>query len=288
MKERDDLLWRSRRYQHGLEGVRLLTRKAFFGEGRHVRQHVGPLARRHRERPQLAVLDHRNRRRQRGKDDRRVAADGGLDRRAGAREGNGREVEPEGEPEQLARKMRRGADAGMGEVVVLARLDERGQFLDVLRRHRRVDAQEIGRVARHRHGQEVLVRIVRHFGVEARIDHVARGHEQDRVAVGRRLRRVAHAEIAAGAALVLDDELLLELLRKLLRDQPRRDISGARRGKWHDDLDRMVGIAGCLRVAGDGKKERSAKRKRTGKGLGQFHRRFPATHALPRWVSPAA
>src|SRR5215211_1999919 len=49
---------------------------------------------------------------------------------------------------------------------------------------------------------EVLVRIVRHLGVEAWIDDVARGHEQDGIAVARRLGGGAHAEIAGGAALI--------------------------------------------------------------------------------------
>jgi len=69
------------------------------------------------------------------------------------------EIEPERQLEQLAREMRRGADTGMSEVVVRAGigLDQLHQLLDGLRRHRRMHAQEVRRVAGDGDRREVLV-----------------------------------------------------------------------------------------------------------------------------------
>ena len=66
--------------------------------------------------------------------------------------------------------------------------------------------------------------------------------EQHGVAVARRARDLRHADVAAGAGDVLDVELLAELLRQLLRDQPSGDVGHAARRERHDDLDRLVRI----------------------------------------------
>jgi hypothetical protein len=63
------------------------------------------------------------------------------------------------------------------------------------------------------------------------------GH-QDRVAVGRRLRRTAAAGIAAGAADILDIELLASLLGQLLRHQTREHVGRAARRERHDHAHR--------------------------------------------------
>src|SRR5262245_36390325 len=64
-----------------------------------------------------------------------------------------------------------------------------------------------------------------------------RRHEQ-RVAVGRRLRRLARAEYAAGAADILDDHRLTEPLAQWLRDQPRNDVGRAAGHERNDQRDR--------------------------------------------------
>src|SRR6516164_3147614 len=104
--------------------------------------------------------------------------------------------------------MRRGADTGGGEGV-LSRIgfDELHQLLHRLGRNAGVHEQAVGRPRGLGDRREVLVRIVGRLGVEARIDGVARRHEQDRVAVARRPGGGAHTEIAASPCHVLDVEL---------------------------------------------------------------------------------
>src|SRR5262249_49531224 len=89
---------------------------------------------------------------------------------------------------------------------------------------------------------EVLVWIVGRLGVEARIDHVgARAHEQGiSIATGARGRR--NADIAAGAAAVLDDHRLSQRLAERGVDQPGRDVGSAAGGKAHDHGDLALGI----------------------------------------------
>ena len=85
--------------------------------------------------------------------------------------------------------------------------------LQVLRRHRRIDREDQRHAQQVRDRRQVLRRIERHLLVQARIDHDRRARrDQQRVAVGRRLRDHRRADVAAGAAAVVDDERLLQLL----------------------------------------------------------------------------
>src|SRR5262249_11875130 len=65
-----------------------------------------------------------------------------------------------------------------------------------------------------------------------------------------------HAEISARARLVLDDELLSELFRKLLRDQAPSNIGDTTGRKRDDDLDRLCRI--LLRERRTGNQQRRA------------------------------
>jgi transposase len=78
--------------------------------------------------------------------------------------------------------------------------------------------QHVGRGGRDGDGIEVLDRVEGHLAVKARIDHERRARDHDRIAVGGRARRHPHADIAAGAALVVDVELLAQALRQFLRN----------------------------------------------------------------------
>src|SRR5215831_4397785 len=62
------------------------------------------------------------------------------------------------------------------------------------------------------------------------------------VAIARKARGLAHAEIAASAGDVLDVELFAEFLRQFLRHQPCDDVGGASGRERHDDLDRLAGV----------------------------------------------
>jgi hypothetical protein len=64
----------------------------------------------------------------------------------------------------------------------------------------------------------------------------------DRVAVGRRLRSRLDPDRQRAAGPVLDDDLLVELLRHLRREQPHDVVGRASRGLRHDELDWAIGV----------------------------------------------
>ena len=90
---------------------------AGLGVGRNVRQGRRALAAEHGEPAQLALADVAHGRRQRRERDRRVAADGRVDRQGGAVERHGDEVETVLLLEQLAGEMRRRAGRWLREAV---------------------------------------------------------------------------------------------------------------------------------------------------------------------------
>ena len=172
--------------------------------------------------------------------------------------------------------MRRGADTRGGEGV-LSRIgfDEFHQLLHRLGRNAGVHEQAVGRPRGLGDRREVLVGVVGRLGVEARIDGVARRHEQDRVAVARRPGGGAHTEIAASPCHVLDVELLAELFRQLERNEPSHHIGRPRGRERYDDLDRPIGISRALRKCGGGKEKPHADGEHTGVRVGHSHERSP-------------
>ena len=136
-------------------------------------------------------------------------------------------VEASGERfELLAAEMQDRSDAG-GAVAEFprVRLDQRDQALHVLHRQRGIDREQRRRHPDLRDRREVADRIVRHLGIEARIDRVGRHRrDEERVAVRRGLRDHVGAEIAARAAPVLDHELLAEEFTELVRHDPADDV----------------------------------------------------------------
>ena len=90
---------------------------------------------------------------------------------------------------------------------------------------------------------EVARNVVRHFLVQARVDHVIDAEHDQRVAIRRRFRDGAGADVAAGAALVLDDDTLAPHLGEPLPEHAGDDVGRSARGERHDDLDRLVRIA---------------------------------------------
>ncbi len=111
--------------------------------------------------------------------------------------------------------------------------------------------QHVGGDTRDADRCKILERVVGELFVEARIDHEGGRRHQDRVTVGRGVRSIAHANIAASARLVLDIELLAEIIRELLRQQSRHDVTGPGWRKRHDDAHRAVGVG--LGASGDGR-----------------------------------
>ncbi len=86
---------------------------------------------------------------------------------------------------------------------------------------------------------EVLDRIVARIGIDDRRDHMRRdAGDHEGVAVGLHMGRLLRADDAAGARLVLDEELLLESLGQLFGDDAAKGIGAAARREGRDDLDR--------------------------------------------------
>ena len=93
--------------------------------------------------------------------------------------------------------------------------------------------------------REVAQKIETELVVERRVDRVVGADHQQRVAVGRRARDRLGRDVAAGARLVLDDELLGELLGQRLRDQARQDVDRLAGRKTDHHAHRLCRI--CLR-----------------------------------------
>ena len=98
--------------------------------------------------------------------------------------------------------------------------------------------------------------------VERGVDGVVRRDEADGVAVGRRRQHVLHADIAAGADVVLDDELLAELFRQVLAEDARDGVVGAAGGERNDEAHRPRRIVERVGwAAGDKKANSNASRR---------------------------
>ncbi len=198
-------------------------------------------------------------RRQRREDERRVAAERRDDRGPAAAERHMGDVDAEGERKQLAREMRGRADAGR-TVAEFSRigLRQRDERLQGVRRNRRMHREHVRRGAQQAHRREIPDRIVGDLGVQRRVDDEAAPRGQDGVAVARRARRGAHADIAAGAREGFHVELLFEILRKFLRHQARRGVRLSARADRHDHAHRPRRISLCPGCASEKRQRRGA------------------------------
>ena len=86
--------------------------------------------------------------------------------------------------------------------------------------------------------REILDRIVAELRIEARIDHEGRFRaDEQRVAVGRRLRDVFGGDLIVGAGPVLDDHLLAPRLGEALRQDTAERVGHAAGRRRNDDGD---------------------------------------------------
>ena len=165
--------------------------------------------------------------------------------------------------QELAREMRRraGPRRGKGQLPGL-RLGGVEHLLQRLVRRARVDGEHERVAAEQDHGLERLDRIVRHVGIDARIDRVrADRASQDRVAIGLRLGDEIGADVAACAGLVLDHDGLPERCRELLAEQARERIGVAADGERNDVHDRLGRPRGLrLRRTGSAGEQRTTHR----------------------------
>src|SRR5262249_41363683 len=178
--------------------------------------------------------------------------------------------------------MRRRADATRSKVD-LARIgfcigDKLG---NVVGRHRRMHHHYIGQPNQSSHRSAVANEIERKLLVERRVDGVVRTDEGDRVAIGYRAEHRLHADIAARAGPVLDDELLPQMIRQILADNARDDVVGAARRKRDDPVYRPRRISFRPRDPRDGRQRGSARGQMQEGAAGQVRLRRVYVFAPP-------
>src|SRR5262249_61302598 len=108
---------------------------------------------------------------------------------------------------------------------------------------RSVHDHDVRQRREQRDRREVLDDVVSEIGRDGGIDGVGDGALQQRVAVVRRMRHEIGGDVAAGAAAVLDDELLAELLAERLRQHARGDVARGAGTEADDDAHRPRRIA---------------------------------------------
>jgi len=152
--------------------------------------------------------------------------------------------------EQLGRHVvgRAGAGGGVVELSGLG-LGISDEFLEVLRRHRRMDHHHQVGIVDPRHRHEVAHQLKRLVGNERFVGRMGVRHCQQRVAVGRRLGDRIGADDRAGAGPVLHHEGLLERVREMLGENAGVNVGGPAGAERHDDPDRtrwvILGLQGC-------------------------------------------
>jgi hypothetical protein len=141
------------------------------------------------------------------------------------------------------------AAAGPGRrIVELAgiALGRRDQFADRFRRNGRVHQHDQRARGDQPDRREIPSRVVADILIERRIDRERAGAaETERIAVGRGFRDLARRDRAAGAALVLDHDLLAERAAHLLGDDARHQVIAAagRVGNHQRDRPRRIVLA---------------------------------------------
>ena len=103
----------------------------------------------------------------------------------------------------------------------------------------------------HGDRNEILLDVVVHLLQQRIRDDRPEVAEQDRVTVGRLLRRVFHADGARRARLELDQALLSPHVGELLPDDAGHHVRAAAAGIGHDELDGLGGIVLRVRQPGE-------------------------------------
>ena len=142
------------------------------------------------------------------------------------------------------------------------RLGDGDHVVDGLRLHRRMHDQQVGHQRRQEHRLEVLDRVVGQARIERRVHREGGGVVEDGVAVALRFRRHRRADGAAGAAAVVDDELLAECSLSSGEQDAAHGVGAAARRIGHDHLDRRRRPIGLRR----GGSERPHQRRRARRG----------------------
>lgn len=136
--------------------------------------------------------------------------------------------------------MRRRSNAA-GGVIECSRLRARGGRKglgrpDILRRS---DDQHIGEIRQRGDRREVGNGIIGQVGVDSGRDGVPVGMDEDRVAVGGRLRGDVDAKRSPGTGPVLDENRLSQLRRELLGERAGKNVRRAAGADGRNDADRF-------------------------------------------------
>jgi hypothetical protein len=106
----------------------------------------------------------------------------------------------------------------------------------------RVDHQDLVALRHHADGREVFHRVVVDLAQVRRHGHVGDKAQRQRVAVGLGVRHQLGAQVAAGAGLVVDIDLLAQRDGKALRHQPAQRVVAAAGRVGDDEAYRFVGV----------------------------------------------
>ena len=155
-----------------------------------------------------------------------------------------RDVDAREALEQFHREVVGCAVAGR-PIVELARLGlrQRDELAHRRRRHRRMGDQQVGPDHKLADRREVAQRVVGHVAPQVRQHRQRTGAgDVQRVAVGHRVRGEFGRDQAAGAAAVVDDELLAELRGHAGRENARDHVRRAAGRRRENDADRLVRV----------------------------------------------
>ena len=270
----DDRLRRMRRRQQPGPAGRDEIRKSALDHGRHVGQLRDALWRGDGKRAQPAGLDERQQHAGAFEGHLHVAGDHVGDRRSAALVRHMHDVDAGPRLEHFADQMRQYADAAGGKVH-LARigLGIGDQLLHGIRRHRRIDHEDVGAFADQRDRVKACQRIVAGIGMQQRRDDQPAGAGiEQRIAVWRGFGRVLRADRIAGAGAVFDHEAFAQRRLQIVRRDPRNDVDRAARRRRHDDFYGPARIILSLRRADC---QRGAELRR------EQHRLERADHVVP-------
>ena len=243
VEPRDDLLRHGRRTERAVPHRHLVARHG-LGDGRHIGQQRRALRLGDAEQLEPAGLDVLEALRAGGEEQLHLSADRVGDRRRAAAIRHVQHLDAGHALEQRGAQMigRAGPGRRIGDLAGIG-LGVGDELRDRVRRHRRVHHHGVGHVGEQRDRREILHAVERHGGEQSVVHGVhAHGVEQDGVAVRRRARDRAGADIAGRAGAVLDHHRLAHRLVQMRGDDARQNVGRAARRPRHQQRDRAGGI----------------------------------------------
>ena len=231
-----DRLGRTAGQEESVPAIGVETREALLLGGREVRQNAAALGREQRDGLHGLVANERERSRNHVTDVVDATAHEILHGRSRSAIGNMGDIDADRDVEQDTAHMRGGASAGRSVLhpclVGFGVGDELAQRVggEILARH-----QHLRILDEYGDRREVVDRVIwRLLGEQLAVGVGPAVAVEENVAVGCRLGDAARAGRSAGAADILDDDLLAEQFAHGLRQDPRNHIERAAGGEGHD------------------------------------------------------